>query len=402
MDESDETVTVSGAVTGLTVNPSGGLTLTITDDDTRGVRVSPTALTVREGGTGTYEVELTSKPTDGVDVTVTASGDATVDAPTLSFTTENWSTAQTVTVTGSQDTDAAAGSATITHEATGGDYVEVAGDTVNVTVTDDDTTSTVVTLSVNDTEVAEDSSGEQVEVTATLDGATRDTATEVAVSVAGGTAMAGDDFAAVGNFTVTIAAGEPSGTGTFTLAPVNDAVDEDAETVTVSATTSSGLTVNPADGLTVTITDDDTRGVSVSATALTVREAGTATYTVVLDSQPTDGVDVTVTANGDATVDAPTLRFTTENWSTAQTVTVTGSQDTDAAAGSATITHEATGGDYVEVAGDTVNVTVTDDDTTSTVVTLSVNDTEVAEDSSGEQSRSRRRWTARRATRRRT
>ena len=283
VDETDEALTVSAttSVTGLTVT---GATLTITDDDERGMSVSPTELTVREGGTGTYEVKLTSQPTDGVTVTLTASGDATVDAQTLSFTATDWSTARTVTVSGSQDADAAAGSASITHTADGGDYQNVAGPTVAVTVTDDDTASTAVTLSLDDTEVAEDSSsGEPIEVTATLDGATLGTATAVTVSVAGGTATAGDDFTAVDDVTVTIAAGEASGTGTFTLAPVDDAVDEADETVTVSATTTSGLTVRPTAGLTVTITDDDTRGVSVSQTALTVREGGTGTYEVELD-----------------------------------------------------------------------------------------------------------------------
>ena len=384
VDEADETVTVSATTTsGLTVRPTAGLTVTITDDDTRGVTVSATALTVREGGTGTYEVELDSQPTDAVDVTVTASGDATVDAQTLSFTAGDWSTAQTVTVTGKEDADSAPGEASIAHVANGGDYVDVAGGTVAVTVTDDDTASTAVTLSVNDTEVAEDSSsGEEIEVTATLDGATLGTATAVTVSVAGGTATAGDDFTAVDDVTVTIAAGEASGTGTFTLEPVDDAVDEADETVTVSATTTSGLTVRPTAGLTVTITDDDTRGVSVSQTALTVREGGTGTYEVELDSQPTYAVDVTVTASGDATVDPGTLSFTTTDWSTARTVTVSGSQDADAAAGSASITHTANGGDYQNLAGPTVAVTVTDDDTASTAVTLSLDDTEVAEDSS--------------------
>ena len=43
---------------------------TITDDDERGVTVSPTSLTVAEGGTGTYTVALTSEPTADVTVTV--------------------------------------------------------------------------------------------------------------------------------------------------------------------------------------------------------------------------------------------------------------------------------------------------------------------------------------------
>ena len=121
-----------------------------------------------------------------------------------------------------------------------------------------------------------------------------------------------------------------------------------------------------------------------------------------LDSQPTDAVDVTVTASGDATVDPGTLSFTTTDWSTARTVTVSGSQDADAAVGSASITHTANGGDYQNLAGPTVAVTVTDDDTASTAVTLSVDDTEVAEDSSsGEPIEVTRRWTERRAARRR-
>ena len=129
--EADETVTVSATTTsGLTVTPTAGLTVTITDDDERGVRATPHELTVPEGGTATYEVKLTSQPTDAVDVTVTASGDATVDARTLSFTTENWSTARTVTVTGKEDADSAAGQASIAHVGNGGDYVDVAGDTV--------------------------------------------------------------------------------------------------------------------------------------------------------------------------------------------------------------------------------------------------------------------------------
>ena len=357
--------------TGYTVGTSATAQVTVTDDDERGVSVSPTALTVREGGTGEYTAKLTSQPTDAVTVTVTASGDATVDAQTLSFTTEDWRTAQTVTVTGKEDADSAAGEATIAHVANGGDYVDVAGDTVDVTVTDDDTASTAVTLSVNDTEVAEDSSsGEEIEVTATLDGATLGTATDVTVSVTGGTATAGDDFAAVDDVTVTIAAGEASGTGTFTLAPVNDDVAEADETVTVSGTTTSDLTVTPTAGLTVTITDDDERGVTATPHELTVPEGGTATYEVKLTSQPTDDVTVTVTASGDATVDPGTLSFTTENWSTARTVTVTGSEDADSAAGEASIAHVANGGDYVEVAGDTVSVTVTDDDQPETQIAL--------------------------------
>ncbi len=103
--------------------------------------------------------------------------------------------------------------------------------------------------------------------------------------------------------------------------------------------------------------------------ALTVAEnAGTAMYTVVLDSLPTADVTVALVKLGDSdavTLSTPTLTFTTGNWNVAQTVTVTGVNDDIDNAGdarTATITHTANGGDYVNVAT-ALAVTVTDDDT---------------------------------------
>ncbi len=80
--------------------------------------------------------------------------------------------------------------------------------------------------------VDEDAGATTVTVTGALDGAVRISDTEVRVSVSAGTASA-DDFAAVADFTLTIPAGQSSGTVTFTLSPVDDSLDEDAETVSV-------------------------------------------------------------------------------------------------------------------------------------------------------------------------
>ena len=48
----------------------------------------------------------------------------------------------------------------------------------------------------------------------------------------------------------------------------------------------------------MTVTDDDTVGVTVTPTELTIDEGASSTYTVVLDTQPT--ADVTVTIEGPA------------------------------------------------------------------------------------------------------
>ena len=55
-------------------------------------------MTIDEDGSGTFTVALATQPTATVTVDVT-SGDteATVSPQTLTFTTANWNTAQTVT-----------------------------------------------------------------------------------------------------------------------------------------------------------------------------------------------------------------------------------------------------------------------------------------------------------------
>ena len=116
-------------------------------------------------------------------------------------------------------------------------------------------------------------------------------------------------------------------------------------------------------------TGSATRGVTVSATVLTVTEGSTGTYTVVLDSQPTANVTVTPSRTGssDVTFSPATLTFTALNWNTVQPVTVTAAQDSDAVDDSATISHAVTGGDYVGVTVESVVVTVNDDESVDTV-----------------------------------
>ena len=107
-----------------------------------GVTVSTMALTVTEqNATGdTYTVVLDTQPT--ADVTVTVSGHAGTDvtpAPaSLTFTSTNWSTAQTVTVTAGNDADMTNDTVTLTHSATSTDpgYNGIMIGSVVVTVTD--------------------------------------------------------------------------------------------------------------------------------------------------------------------------------------------------------------------------------------------------------------------------
>ena len=309
------------------------------------------------------------------DTDVTVSG-------ALTFTTADWNEAQTVTVSAGSDADAENDTATIEHTIVGADYGvnSVTADDVTVTVTDGDTASTRVMLTVNPTVVGEGASATTVTVTGTLNNAARTEGTAVTVTVSSGTASA-SDFAPVSAFTLTIDANQPSGTAMFTLTPTDDDVDEADETLTVEGSTAVGelnLTAT-----TVTITDDDERGVQVSPTTLTVPEGGDGTYTVVLTSQPTGPVTVTpLHGSGDTDVTVSgALTFTTADWNEAQTVTVSAGSDADAKNDTATIEHTIVGADYGanSVTADDVTVTVADGDTASTRVTLTVDPTAVGE-----------------------
>ena len=136
-DEANETITLGFGTLppNVSAGPLSTTTLTITDDDTQGIAASmPSEATsnIPEGGTYDYGVALTSKPTDTVTVTLSASpqgaltfstgGNTPAESIDLTFTAGNWNIAQTVTATASVDSDDDDLTVTITHTASGGDY----------------------------------------------------------------------------------------------------------------------------------------------------------------------------------------------------------------------------------------------------------------------------------------
>ena len=164
---------------------------------------------------------------------------------------------------------------------------------------------------------------------------------------------------------VTFASGDTLKSFTFT--PVDDAIDDDGERVRLALGAPLPRLVRGATtAATVSITDNDTRGVTVRPTSLRINEGATGEYTVVLGSEPTGDVTVTIDAptnNTDITVDRPSLTFTSSNWSSPQRVEVSGSEDTDDADDTGTITHTVrSSGDYASVRADRVSVTVLDDE----------------------------------------
>ncbi len=347
----DVTLTHTAAGGGYGSVSINSVVVSVTEDDTKGVTVSTGTLTVTEGGSGTYTVKLDTRPSANVTVTVGGtSGDVTVDKVSLTFTPQNYATAQTVTVSAGQDNDADTDpDVTLTHSASGGGYGSVSINSVVVSITESDTKG--VTVSTGTLTVAEGGSGTY---TVKLD--TRPSA-NVTVTVGG---TSGDVTVDKASLTFT-----PQNYTTAQTVTVSAASDPDADTdpdVTLTHTAAGGGYGSASiDSVVVSITESDTKGVTISPNTLTVAEGSSGTYTVKLDTQPSANVRVTVGGtSGDVTVRGSPLRFTRSNWSTAQIVTVDAGADEDTTDDTATLTHRARGGGYGSVDIDDVRVTVTD------------------------------------------
>ena len=89
--------------------PDTTLSAAVTDNDVAGLRVSVTAVTMREGDRIGFGVSLTAQPNSEVRVVVTSSDPDAVQISTgaaLVFTSANWSTEQRVSLTGKEDANA--------------------------------------------------------------------------------------------------------------------------------------------------------------------------------------------------------------------------------------------------------------------------------------------------------
>jgi len=367
--------------------------VSIYDNDAAGYSVSPASgLTTTElGGQATFTIKLTSQPT--ADVTIGLSSNDTtegaVSPSSLTFTASNWSSTQTVTVTGVNDAvdDGNIAYSIVTAAATSSDAFYNGLNPIDVTVanTDDDTAGYTITSISRDTTEA------GVTATFTIKLNSQPTAT-VTIGLSSSDTTEGT----VSPSSVAFTTSNYAVAQTVTVTGVNDAVADGniVYSIITAASTGSDATynaINPAD-VTAKNIDDDIKGVTItpSGGSTTPTEGGaTDSYTVVLTSQPTATVTISIAGTGsDVSLSASSLTFTTATWNMAQTVTVTAIDDDlyeTVAQNSVTLTHSASGGDYTGLAIAAVGCTVTDNDPTPT---LAVADASAAEGDTGSSTRS--------------
>jgi Ca2+-binding RTX toxin-like protein len=101
------TLTISNPSSGIGLGTTTNQSVTIADNDTAGITITPTTglTTTEAGGKATFTVQLKSQPTADVTVGLTSDNTAegTVSPTSVTFTSANWNVAQTVTATGVDD-----------------------------------------------------------------------------------------------------------------------------------------------------------------------------------------------------------------------------------------------------------------------------------------------------------
>ena len=357
-------VTVSAtAAGGRGVAAPSNATLVIRDNEF-GLNVGAvTGQATEAGGTAAFTVALNTQPSAPVTVTVTSRDptEGRVAPSTLTFTVQNWETAQTVTVTGVDD-NLHDGDVTwqVRLDPSSGDADYDALAHVDVVVTTTDAAPPTVTLMLEPASIPEN--GGVSTVTATLSHPSSAATTVTVTASPGENAVAGDYTLSMARM-LTIAAGATRSAGVVTITAEHDHEDTPNKTVRVSALGNPANSRAAADGTTLAVTaatltirDVDDRGFAFDPEGPVLAAVGgaAATYTAKLTSKPTATVTVSISISpddADLTISPSRLTFTPSDWSAAQTVTVTAQPDDDDLAEAAALAHTASGGGYDGVTG---------------------------------------------------
>ena len=369
-------VAATAAGGGGVANPSAA-TLTLRDDEFGLSESAVSGQATEGGGQSTFTVRLNTQPSAAVTVAVSSrdASEGTVSPPSLTFSTSAWNTAQTVTVTGVQDTiDDGDVTWQVRLDTSSGDsdYNAVTDVDVDVTTMDDDGPPGV-TLALNPSSIAESGAGNVATVTARLSHGSG-AATTVTVTAVSGFYAAGTDAAIV------IPAGSTqAASDTATVVAVDNDTDapDRTETVTASITNARAAADSrtmAVTGAALTVRDDDAApGATLALNPASVSEnGGLSTVTATLSRPSSEPSTVTVqAASGSYTVgtDATITIAAGDTTAAADTVLVTAVDDDvhqGSAGRSATVTAALANGQGAgAVTG--AALTLTDDETLPTV-----------------------------------
>lgn len=332
------------------IAPMELVTVTVLDDDTQAIVASTANITVtEETGPDTFTVRLAFRPAAQTTVTIVSSNDlaATAAPATLVFEVDEFDVEQTVTVSGTSDTDQVDTTATLTLSSAG-----VADEFVDVNVIDDD--EQFIIVSTNTVNVDEEDT-----TTFTVRLAFEPLALTESIT------LLSDDLnaASVDPTVLVFDAASYDQPQTVTVSGEEDADIRD-ETVNVSLTSNDILT--PAEAVTINVNDIDIMTIQLSSGALDLIEGGQpGPITAWLSNEPTGNLVVSVTSLdlGAVTRNPVQLTFDDTNYGDPQTVTLSPVDDNDVRDETVDVEFTAPA-----VATETLVVSVQDDDTQSIII----------------------------------
>lgn len=333
-----------------------------------GFTMGNTSLTVTEGSTGTLDVKLNASPLSNVVIDVSSgnTSEATVSPSSLIFSTSNWNTTQTITVTGVEDSVLSTDSSTLTlsvNDASSDNAFDaIANQSVSLSLINNDSASfSVSPASVN---MLENGGTATANVVLGIQ-----PNSDVVFNVSSSSSTE----ATVSPSSLTFTTSNWNTPQGVTITGVNDNhTGDDQATISIAVNAASSddhFDALSAQTVTANLSDDDSAGFSLSATTMSIAEnGGTGSFNVVLNTQPGATVNFSISSANttDVSISPSSLQFTTSNWSTSQNVTVTGLDDKIDRNDGATIKVEvssSTDTNFSALSAKTVALSLTDDDT---------------------------------------
>lgn len=417
------------------VTPPAQVTILVTDDDTAGFTVTPVGgLVVHENGTPsteTFTVVLNSQPTNSVSIpTITSSNtsEITVSPGSLNFTTGNWNTPQTITITsvldGTDDGDQNVNISFGNSSSTDPKYSSLSIPAVTAINTDSNEPLVRIQNLSASSMVENGSSTITFEIRLSLKPNANVTIGPITSSDGTEAVLLNSSAGVAASRTLTFTptngqaanySGDTSDSGwdvvqVVTIRSVSDSFDDGNIPVTVHIPQASGSYFTglyptgslpgytaATGNLVITVTDNDTAGFTISSTTLNLTEGGSdGTFTVRLNSAPCDtpgnlaacaSGSVTIPITGETfnlpdstqyTFSPASLTFTHLNFSSAQTVTVMVTNDSINEIN--TRTHTLTlgaitgsGTDYEGMNPTDITINITDDDNPSPSILFTLN-----------------------------
>ena len=302
VDEADGSVSVTVAAgVGYTVGDPASGTVAVRDDDVPTITVSA-GDPVTEGGDATFTVTASPAPASplAVNVTVAAEGDYGIASGTRTVSIPTAGSAVLTLTTTGDDADEPDGSASVTVNA-GDGYTVGSPASGSVSIADDDLPPPVVSIAAKAASVTE---GGAAAFTLTADRAPdADLTVTLSVAETGG----GDHVAAADEGPATAVIAKGATEAVFSVATVDDDVDEPDGSVTVTLKDGGGYTVPspPGNAAAVTVSDNDAAALpSLSVADVTITEGAWMEFTLRLSAPSAGGVAVKVSTRDSTPVSA--------------------------------------------------------------------------------------------------